>query len=144
MKRIVALDIGDKTVGIAVSDPFNSYALPSQTYFRTKNLQQDILNIVKIIKEKSASTVVCGMPVNFDGSESIQTIKTRKFIESLKEAIDIEIVLEDERFTTMQAESVLIEGGVKRENRKQSIDSIAAAYILDGYLTKYKRSNKNE
>ncbi len=142
-KRIVAFDIGDKRIGVAVSDPFNTFALPAETYFRTKNAEADAEALAAIAAEKGAGLIVCGMPVNFDGTESVQTVKTRRFIRLLEEKTDIPIELEDERFTSIEAERDLISGGVRRENRKKSIDSIAASYILEGYLNKIKkRSNK--
>ena len=91
------------------------------------------------MKEKDAGLIVCGLPLNFDGTESVQTEKTRRFVELLKSKTDVPVVFEDERFTTMEAERVLIAGGVRRENRKQSIDSIAASYILEGYLNKKQK-----
>ena len=83
---------------------------------------------------------MCGMPVNFDGTESVQTEKTRRFVEALRETSELPVELEDERFTTMQAREVQIIGGVKREKRKQTIDSIAASYILEGYLLRMKKN----
>ena len=141
-KRAIALDIGDKRIGIAVSDPFNEYAMPCETYFRTRNFQADIQAIVKIIQEKGAGVIVCGMPVNFDGTDSVQTYKTQEFISALEQATSLPIVLEDERFTTMQARETHIIGGVKRDERKKTIDSIAASYILDGYLSREKNKKK--
>ena len=138
-KRIVCFDIGDKRIGVAISDPFNEYAMPCETYFRTKNFFFDVEKIAEIAEIRGAGTIVCGMPVNFDGSESVQTVKTRDFIEALKQKTNIPIELEDERFTTMQAREVQIQGGVKRGDRKKSIDSIAASYILDGYLSRLKQ-----
>ena len=143
-KRIIALDIGDKRVGVAVSDPFNTFALPAETYWRTKNADADAEALAKIAREKGAGRIVCGLPLNFDGSESVQTEKTKRFVEKLREKTDIEIVFEDERFTTMEAERVLISGGVRRENRKKAIDSIAASYILEGYLNRLNKSKKGD
>ena len=139
-KRIVAFDIGDKRIGVAASDPFNTFALPASTYFRTKNAEEAAKNLAKIVAEKDAGLIVCGLPLNFDGSESIQTVKTKKFVELLQKYAQVPVVFEDERFTTMEAERVLISGGVRRENRKQSIDSIAASYILEGFLN--RKQNK--
>ncbi len=137
--RILALDIGNKYIGIAVSDPFNSYALPLTTYVR-KNLKADVPYIFSVAKEKGATVIVCGLPLNFDGTASEQTARTQYFIDRLKENADgIEIVTADERCTTVEAERVLIEGKIRRENRKQYIDSIAATYILEGYLNKIKK-----
>lgn len=138
-RRIIAFDIGDKRIGIAASDPFNTFALPGTTYFRTKSAEADAESLARIVKEKDAGLIVCGLPLNFDGTESVQTEKTRRFVELLKSKTDVPVVFEDERFTTMEAERVLIAGGVRRENRKQSIDSIAASYILEGYLNKKQK-----
>ena len=141
-KRAIAFDIGDKRIGVAVSDPFNEYAMPCETYFRTKSFKADVEAIARIAKERGVSVIVCGMPVNYDGSESVQTVKTREFINALREKTDLPIELEDERFTTMQARDTQIMGGVKRDDRKKTIDSIAASYILESYLTREKQKNK--
>ena len=141
-KRVIAFDIGDRRIGVAVSDPFNEYAMPCETYFRTRNFQADVAAIAKIAEDRGVGVIVCGMPVNFDGSESVQTVKTQEFIDALKEKTTLPIVLEDERFTTMQARETQRLGGVKREDRKKTVDSIAASYILDGYLARMKTKNK--
>ena len=138
MERYVAFDIGDKRIGVAISDPFNTYALPSQTYIR-KGFKADVEAIAKIAKDKGATKIICGLPVNFDGSAALQTEKTARFIEALKEATAIEIVCEDERFTTMMAHETLISEGMRREKRKQYVDALAAANILDSFLAKLKK-----
>ena len=79
MERYVAFDIGDKRIGVAISDPFNTYALPSNTYFR-KGFKEDVSALAQIAKEKGATVIICGLPVNFDGSEALQTQKTARFI----------------------------------------------------------------
>ena len=129
----MCLDIGDKRIGVAVSDPFNSYSLPVTTYNR-KNLRTDLDGIEKIIKEKGATALVCGLPVNFDGTPSVQTNKALFFIEKLKERVSVEIFTVDERCTTCEAEETLIEQGKSREERKKFVDSLAAASILQGFL----------
>ncbi len=138
MERYVAFDIGDKRIGVAVSDPFNSYALPSQTYFR-KGFKEDVAALARIAREKGATVIVCGLPVNFDGSEGVQTEKTQRFIEALKERCDIPIVCEDERFTTKMAHETLISEGMRREKRKNYVDALAAANILDGFLNRINK-----
>ena len=143
-KRAIAFDIGNKRIGVAISDPFNEYAMPCETYFRTRNIEADVEAIAKIAKERGVGVIVCGMPVNFDGTESVQTVKTRAFIERLQEKTDLPIVLEDERFTTMQARETQIQGGINRRDGKKTLDSIAASYILDGYLTRIKNQEKKE
>jgi putative Holliday junction resolvase len=134
----VAFDIGDKRIGVAVSDPFNSYALPSHTYHRV-GFAKDVAAIADIARQKGATCIVCGLPVNFDGSDALQTQKTQRFIDALKEATGIPIVCEDERFTTMMAHEVLISEGMRREKRKNYVDALAAANILDGYLNKINK-----
>ena len=137
----MCLDIGDKRIGIAVSDPFNTYALPVETYHR-KNLKTDLIKIGEYVKQKGATALVCGLPVNFDGTPSIQTQKANFFIEKLKETLGIAIFTVDERCSTCSAEETLIEQGKSREERKQFVDSLAAATILEGFLNeKNKKGN---
>lgn len=138
MERYVAFDIGDKRIGVAVSDPFNTYALPSFTYFR-KGFSEDVDAVAKIAAEKGATLIVCGLPVNFDGSEALQTQKTQRFIDALKAQTQIPVVCFDERFTTKMAHETLIFEGMRREKRKNYVDALAAANILDGYLNSIKK-----
>ena len=140
MKRFLCLDIGDKRIGIAVSDPFNTYALPVETYSR-KNLKTDLEKIAVYVKDKGATALVCGLPVNFDGTPSVQTKKAEFFIEKLKEILSVEIFTVDERCTTCEAEDVLIEQGKSRAERKQFVDSLAASSILQGFLNDLNKSN---
>ena len=86
-KRAIAFDIGDKRIGVAISDPFNEYAMPCETYFRTRNFQADVQALAQIAKERGVGVIVCGMPVNYDGTESVQTVKTQAFIDALKNLI---------------------------------------------------------
>jgi len=138
MERYVAFDIGDKRIGVAISDPFNTYALPSFTYHR-KGFAEDVNELVKIAAEKCATAIVCGLPVNFDGSEALQTVKTQRFISALREASPVPVICEDERFTTQMAHETLISEGMSREKRKAYVDALAAANILDGYLQKINK-----
>lgn len=141
VERFLCLDIGDKRIGLAVSDPFNSYALPVQTYHR-KNLKTDLEKIKGYVLEKGATALVCGLPVNFDGTPSIQTKKAEFFIEKLKEILSVEIYRVDERCSTCEAEETLIEQGKSREERKQCVDALAAATILQGFLNDKNKTNK--
>ena len=133
MERFLCLDIGEKRIGIAVSDPFNTYSLPVETYHR-KNLKTDLQKIESYVKEKSATALVCGLPVNFDGTPSLQTTRAQFFIDRLKERLNVQIFTMDERCTTCEAEDVLISQGKSREERKQFVDSLAAASILQSFL----------
>ncbi len=137
--KFIAYDIGNKRIGVAVSDPFMQMALPKETYFR-KNFEKDVLFLANLAKTEGATRIVCGLPVNFDGSESEQTKITRSFIEKLKTVTDIEVVTADERFSTKEATRVLIQGDVSREKRKNFVDSIAASYILEDYIRKLRNN----
>ncbi len=141
-KRAIAFDIGNKRIGVAVSDPFNEYAVPCETYVRKRDLDADVEAVLAIAKEKGAGVIVCGMPVNFDGSDSVQTELTQAFVDALKAKSDLPVELEDERFTTMLARETQIEGGVKCKDRKKTIDSIAASYILESYLSRIKNRER--
>jgi putative Holliday junction resolvase len=141
-KRAIAFDIGNKKIGVAISDPFNEYAMPCETYVRTRDAEGDATALAKLACDRGVGVIVCGMPFNFDGTESIQTVRTREFIERLARKTDLPIELEDERFTTMQARETQIMGGIKCGDRKKTIDSIAASYILESYLNREKIKNK--
>ena len=140
VERYLCLDIGDKRIGVAVSDPFNTYSLPVETYHR-KNLKTDLVKIGEYVAQKSATTLVCGLPVNFDGTPSVQTQRAQYFIDRLKESLPIKIVCVDERCSTVEAEEVLIGQGKSRQERKSCVDALAAATILQGYLNEI---NKNK
>lgn len=139
MKRFLCLDIGDKRIGVAVSDPFNTYALPVETYHR-KNLRTDLAKIAEYVKVKGATDVVCGLPVNFDGTPSLQTRKAEFFIDRLKETVAAQVIAVDERCSTCEAEEVLIEQGKSRSERKQFVDALAACEILQGFLNEKNSS----
>ncbi|MGN0818852.1 MAG: Holliday junction resolvase RuvX [Christensenellaceae bacterium] len=138
MGRIVAFDIGNKRVGVAVSDPLFGMALPKDVYYR-KNFETDVKKLLEIAKSYEAELIVCGLPLNTDGTKSEQTLLTESFVDALRSKTDIRIVFQDERFTTIEARRVLINGDVSRNDRKKFVDSIAASYILDDYI----RKNKN-
>lgn len=141
MEKIVAFDIGDKRIGVAATDPFGEYALPAETYFRTGKFREDVENIARIAREKGATLIVCGLPLNADGTESVQSEKTRRFVQALSDMVGTEVVLEDERFTTREARGDLGLLGVsaKKDKAKKHVDALAAAYILENYLAKSKR-----
>lgn len=142
--RIMALDIGDKRIGVAYSDPFLEYATPSDTYFRTGDFARDVSAIATLIDVQAVTQVVCGLPLNADGTESVQTNKTRKFIAALQERSAVPVCAEDERYTTREARRDLVAMGVtaRGDKKKKQIDSIAAAYILESYLAKLKKERK--
>ena len=134
MGRVMALDVGDVRIGIAVSDLMGIIANPLETYTRKGNLDVDASYIADLAKTKDVTLIISGLPLGLKGQENEQTAKTREFVDKLKEICDIPIEYLDERFTTLSAERVLIEGNVRRENRKKVIDKVAATIILQNYL----------
>lgn len=140
MIQIIAFDIGMKRIGVAYSDPFGEYAMPGDTYFRTDDLLADAKALAEIAERRGADVIVCGLPLNADGTESIQTERTRRFIGALTAQTKIPVCTEDERYTTVQARQDLVAMGIstKKDKKKKNIDSLAAAYILEGYLAKRK------
>jgi putative Holliday junction resolvase len=134
MGRVMALDVGNVRIGIAVSDLMGIIANPLETYTRKGNLTVDAQYIADLAKQKEVSLFVSGLPLSLSGGENEQTLKTREFIDELQKHTDIPVKYLDERFTTLSAERVLIQGNVRRENRKKVIDKVAATIILQNYL----------
>lgn len=131
--RIMGLDIGDKTIGVAVSDLMGLTAQGVTTIKRVGK-KKDIEAIKQIISEKQVNKIVSGLPKNMNGTVGPQGEKVQKFCELLKEETNLPIEFWDERLSTVAAERSLIEGNVRRENRKKVIDMLAAVIILQGYL----------
>ena len=134
MGRVMALDVGNVRIGIAVSDLMGIIANPLETYTRKGNLAVDAQYIADLAKQKEVSLFVSGLPLSLSGGENEQTLKTREFIDELQKHTDVPVKYLDERFTTLSAERVLIQGNVRRENRKKVIDKVAATIILQNYL----------
>jgi putative Holliday junction resolvase len=132
--RTIGLDVGDKTIGVAISDPSGLIAQGIKTIKRS-NLDEDIQEINKIINSFKAEEIVVGFPKNMNGTIGPQGQKVINFVEILKKEIDLPILLWDERLTTVEANRMLIEGAdMRRDKRKKVIDKLAATIILQGYL----------
>lgn len=139
--RIMGLDLGDKTIGVAVSDETKLIAQGYAT-IRRKGLANDLDNLAEIIKEKQINKIVLGLPKNMNNTIGERGNKSIEFAETLKNHLnDMEIVLWDERLTTVSAERVLLEADVKRKKRKNHIDMIAAVFILQSYLDLQNKNN---
>lgn len=133
----MGLDVGDKTIGVALSDPMFLIANPLETIKR-KKASLDIQRLVEIINENDVEKIVVGLPKNMNNSIGPQSMKVMSFVDLLKKQTDKEIIYQDERMTTLQSERVLIDMDVRRENRKEHIDKIAASFILQTYLDRRK------
>lgn len=139
--RILCLDIGDKTVGVAVSDPLGIIATGVTTIDRV-GIRKDAGKVIDYIVEYGCELVVMGLPLNLDGSDSIQTEKVRAFRVMLENKLKssgpilskVKIEWQDERYSTAEAEEVLIDANMSREDRKKIIDRQAAIVILQRYL----------
>ena len=131
-KRILALDLGHKRIGVAISDPALIAAHPLGFIERT-NLEEDLKKIAKLIEETGARKVVVGLPVRTDGKEGKEAQQAREFAEKIRQ-LGVEVILWDERFTSIMAERILIDQGVRREKRKFKRDAIAASLLLESYL----------
>ena len=135
--RIMGLDVGDKTIGVAVSDLMGLTAQGVKTVKRVGK-KKDIEVLKEIIKEKQVNKIVSGLPKNMNGTLGPQGEKVIKFCEILEEETGIKIEYWDERLSTVAAERTLIQGNVRRENRKSVIDMVAATIILQGYLDRQR------
>ena len=136
MERIMGLDFGSKTVGVAVSDGLGLTAQGVEIIRRTSEnkLRQTLARIESLIGEYEVGKIVLGFPKNMNNTIGERAEKTLAFKEMLERRTGLPIVMWDERLTTVAADRVLIETGVRRENRKGYVDEIAAVFILQGYL----------
>ena len=134
MLRILAFDVGEKRIGVAVSDPLGITAQGIETYHRTEDLEQDVAHLIKLANGYKPVKIVFGLPRNMDGSYGFQAQITREFAEAVLAKWDGDHAFQDERLTTASARRVLIEADMSREKRKQVIDKVAAVVILQGYL----------
>ena len=138
MKRIIGLDVGDKTIGVAVSDLLGLTA-QGVTTIRRNGYKNDLLELEKIINNYEVDKAVIGLPKNMNNTIGPQGEKVLQFVDVFKERFNIEVILEDERLSTVSAERTLIEGDISRKKRKSVIDKLAATYILQLYLDKIGR-----
>ena len=143
--RILGLDVGNKTVGVAVSDPLGVIATGVTTIERV-GIRKDTGKVIDYIKEYDCSTVVIGLPLNLDGEDTLSTERAREFRRMLENKLKssgplskVKVEWQDERFSTVEAEEVLIEANMSREDRKKIIDRQAAIVILQRYLDRMPR-----
>ncbi|MBI2844416.1 MAG: Holliday junction resolvase RuvX [Armatimonadetes bacterium] len=134
MPRVMALDVGDKTIGVAMTDELGIAAFPFETIARTESEKADLRAVVRLVEEYDVSKVVVGIPIMLSGKEAIQAEKVRSFAEKLARRLKAPVEMWDERLTTVEAERALAETGRLRSRRKDVVDQVAAAVILRSYL----------
>ena len=143
--RILGLDYGSRTVGVAVSDPLGFTAQGVETIFRREEnkLRKTLARIEELAEKYQIETIVLGYPKNMDDSIGARAKKTEEFRDMLARRTGLPVVLWDERLTTMEANEILMESGVPRENRKSVIDKVAAILILRSYLDFVQERQQN-
>jgi putative Holliday junction resolvase len=139
--RVMALDVGEKKIGIAISDALLLTAQARPT-LRRKNLKSDIFNLGRLVEENEVHEIVVGLPLHMSGKQSLQSERVTKFADELGKALQIPIVFWDERLTSFAAEQHLEEMGLKWRQRRDHIDKIAAMMILQSYLDNRSSHNR--
>ena len=141
--RILGLDYGSKTVGVAVSDPLGITAQGVTTIWRKQEnkLRQTLAQIGKLVEDYQVERIVLGYPKNMNNTVGERALKSLEFKEMLERRTGLPVVMWDERLTTVEANRTLMESGVRRENRKQYLDELAAIFILQSYLDAYGRED---
>ena len=139
MKRILGVDFGIARTGVAVTDPLGMMAQGVAT-ISSRRVEKVLEDVVAYAKQYDVETIVVGLPKNMDGSLGERAEKTMEFKAMLERRIGLEVDLWDERLTTVAADRLMMEAGVRREDRKKYVDSIAATFILQGYLDRNSHS----
>ena len=136
--RILGLDFGDRTVGVAVTDGLGLTAQGVETIFRERptHLRRTYARIEELIEEYGISRIVLGLPLNMDGSEGDRAEKTREFGDALERRTGIPVVYQDERLTSVAAAELLSEAGIPAKDHKEKIDMVAAQLILEDFMEK--------
>ncbi len=133
--KIIALDIGTVRIGVATSDIMEIIASAYESY-RRKNTDEDVKHIAQLVNSLNAGLVVIGLPLKMDGTEGQSVEMAKNFGEELAKVVSVPICYQDERLSTVTAQKILIESGMRREKRKDKVDSLAATIILQTYLDK--------
>ena len=138
MARIMALDVGEKTIGVAVCDESESFVFPRETLIRHEGYRKDMSALRELVAAENIERIVVGLPVMMDGTRGRQVEKIEEFIESLRRYVVVPIETQDERLSTFAADQLLAEAGRRPRDRKQVIDSVAAGIILESWLAERK------
>ena len=138
--RILALDLGEVRIGVALSDPLGIIALP-HSVIAASSLERDAAAVRDLVAETETVRIVVGLPLDLEGKPGPQAHKVLAFVERLRAAVDVEVVTQDERYSTAAAERVLRQAGVKRKKRKKVVDKVAAQHILQTYLDRQTKDD---
>jgi putative Holliday junction resolvase len=130
---LVGLDLGTKTIGVAATNPERTLASPRETIRRTK-LKPDLERLLAIVDSEGAVAVILGLPLNMDGSEGPRCQAVRQFASDLLKVRDLDVVLWDERLSTVAVTRTMIDADVSRARRAEAVDKLAAAYIVEGFI----------
>jgi putative holliday junction resolvase len=136
--RILGLDLGTKTIGVAISDGMRYSATPLETIKRTK-FTQDAERIIELVQQNQVAALVLGLPLNMDGTEGPRVQSTRAFARNLAPKLDLPIAFWDERLSTSAVTRMMIEADLRRDRRAEVVDKLAASYILQGALDRLRR-----
>jgi len=142
--RLIGLDVGDKTIGVAVSDELGFGAHPVTVIKRTESLRKDIGKLRELAEEYKVERIIVGLPIMLAGTTGVQAEKVLAFVEEVRKRIRIPIETWDERLTTSEVERMLIETGHRREKRREIIDMYAAAVILQSYMDRQRSARTEE
>jgi len=136
--KILGLDLGTKTIGVAVSDGMRYSASPLETIKRTK-FTQDAERILELVAENNVVALILGLPLNMDGTEGPRVQSTRAFARNLAQKLDLPIAFWDERLSTAAVTRMMIDADLRRDRRAEVVDKLAASYILQGALDRLRR-----
>ncbi len=136
---LLALDVGERRIGVAISDPGETFSLPLRTIDRSDSLHDDLETILSLAREYGAATIVVGDPVSLSGVRGIAAQKMDAFVAVLAKAFDGTIERVDERMTTAQVTRALVAADMSRKKRKRVVDQLAAALILDSFMARRRR-----
>jgi putative Holliday junction resolvase len=141
--RVMGLDVGDVRTGVALSDPLGMMALP-YSVVQEGSLEKTLVKLKQIIDEVQPTCIVAGLPLDREGQPGPQARKTLAFLDKLRALVSVEIVTQDERFSTAEVQRMLIKADVSRKKRKQVVDKIAATHILQTYLDRVAAQRRQE
>ncbi|HSV72493.1 MAG TPA: Holliday junction resolvase RuvX [Chthonomonadales bacterium] len=142
MARLLALDVGDRTIGVAVADSGTGIAFPVTTLRRQpEGHRRDVADLARLIGEQGAERVVVGLPLNMDGTRGPQAERVERFVAALQREVAVPVAWQDERLSTFEAEEILLASGRPRRRHKETVDAVAASVILRDYMASCATGN---